>query len=266
MTASTTNTNEIADFKGKRVLVTGGTKGAGKAIADRFIKGGATLAITARSAPAEDSAAHFIQADVSTSEGTTHVIREMLNRFKGVDIVVHNVGGSSAPSGGFITVTDELWQQAFNENLYPAVRLDRGLVPAMIEQGSGVIIHVSSIQRTMPLYDSTLAYAAAKAALTNYSKALANEVSPKGIRVLTVSPGFIETDAATRMIQRMADKDKSDYTAARQKLMDMLGGIPLGRPNRPEEVAELVAFAASDRASAITGTEIVIDGGTIPTV
>jgi NAD(P)-dependent dehydrogenase (short-subunit alcohol dehydrogenase family) len=266
MTASTTNTNEIADFKGKRVLVTGGTKGAGKAIADRFLKGGASIAITARSAPAENSAAHFIQADVSTSEGTTHVIREMLNRFKGVDIVVHNVGGSSAPSGGFITVTDELWQQAFNENLYPAVRLDRGLLPAMIEQRSGVIIHVSSIQRTMPLYDSTLAYAAAKAALTNYSKALANEVSPKGIRVLTVSPGFIETDAATRMIQRMADKDKSDYTAARQKLMDMLGGIPLGRPNRPEEVAELVAFAASDRASAITGTEIVIDGGTIPTV
>ena len=266
MTASTTNTNEIADFNGKRVLVTGGTKGAGKAIADRFLKGGATLAITARSAPAENSAAHFIQADVSTSEGTTHVIREMLDRFKGVDIMVHNVGGSSAPSGGFITVTDELWQQAINENLYPAVRLDRGLLPAMIEQRSGVIIHVSSIQRTMPLYDSTLAYAAAKAALTNYSKALANEVSPKGIRVLTVSPGFIETDAATRMIQRMADKDKSDYTAARQKLMDMLGGIPLGRPNRPEEVAELVAFAASDRASAITGTEIVIDGGTIPTV
>ena len=100
MTASTTNTNEIADFNGKRVLVTGGTKGAGKAIADRFLKGGASIAITARSAPAENSAAHFIQADVSTSEGTTHVIREMLNRFKGVDIMVHNVGGSSAPSGG----------------------------------------------------------------------------------------------------------------------------------------------------------------------
>ncbi len=86
----------------------------------------------------------------------------MLDRFKGVDIVVHNVGGSSAPSGGFAKVTDELWQQAIDENLFSAVRLDRGLLPSMIEQGSGVVIHVSSIQRTLPLYDSTLAYAAAK--------------------------------------------------------------------------------------------------------
>src|ERR1700730_2947299 len=203
MPASNTRTNCLDDFKGKRVLVTGGTKGAGKAIASRFLQGGATVVITARSAPTETTAAHFIQAAVSAHEGRAHVSRETLSRFKGVDIIVHNVGGSSAPSGGFSTVTDELWQQAINENLFPAVRLDRGLLPSMIERGSGVIVHVSSIQRTLPLFDSTLAYAAAKAALTNYSKALSNEVSPKGIRVLTVSPGFIETDAATRMIQRM---------------------------------------------------------------
>ena len=257
---------DIKEFTGKRILVTGGTKGAGKAIAERFRHGGATVIVTARSVPEDKTDNHFIQADVSTVKGTTKVITEILNRFQGIDVIVHNVGGTSAPSGGFITVTDEIWQQNLNENLFPAVRLDRGLLPTMIKQGSGVIIHISSIQRTLPLYDSTLAYAAAKAALTNYSKGLSNEVSPKGIRVVTVSPGFIETDAATRMIQRMADKDKSDYAAARQKLMDMLGGIPLGRPNQPSEVAELVAFLASDRASAITGTEYVIDGGTIPTV
>jgi|SRR5882724_11908841 len=265
MTTSIKSIREADEFNGKRVLVTGGTKGAGKAIADRFLGGGGTVIVTARSKP-EEGTGHFIQADVSTPEGATKVIQEVLDSFKGIDIVVHNVGGSSAPSGGFVTVTDELWQQAINDNLLPAVRLDRGLVPSMISQGSGVVIHISSIQRTLPLYDSTLAYAAAKAALTNYSKALSNEVSPKGVRVVTVSPGFIETDAATRMIERMAHKDNSDYAAGRQKLMDMLGGIPLGRPNSPAEVAELVAFVASERASAITGTEFVIDGGTIPTV
>src|SRR2546426_7039642 len=175
ITSSSSASIDMNEFTAKRVLVTGGTKGVGKAIADRFQRGGATVITTARSTPAEKTDNYFIQADASTAEGTTKVINEILNRFQGIDILIHNVGGTSAPSGGIITVTDEIWQQSLNENLFPAVRLDRGLLPSMIERGSGVIIHISSIQRTMPLYDSTLAYAAAKAALTNYSKALSNE-------------------------------------------------------------------------------------------
>ena len=176
------------------------------------------------------------------------------------------VGGSSAPAGGFAILDDREWQRALDLNFFPAVRLDRALLPAMLNQGSGVIVHVASIQRQMPLPEATLAYAAAKAALANYSKGLSKEVSPKGVRVVRVSPGWVETEAAVALVDRLADEAKSSQETARRKLMDSLGGIPLGRPAKPAEVAELIAFIVSSRAASITGTEYVIDGGTVPTV
>jgi len=253
------------EFAGRRVLVTGGTQGMGEAIVRRLAAGGATVATTARS-PAESPVGLFIQADVSTREGTDAVIRDVLARLGGVDVLVNNVGGSSAPGGGVLALGDENWQRALDTNLLAAVRLDRGLLPGMLKQGSGVIIHISSIQRRLPLYEATLAYAAAKAALTTYSKGLSKEVGPRGIRVNTVAPGFIETTAAQRLIARLADQAGTDAETARQGLIDTLGGIPIGRPGRPDEVAELVAFLASDRAASIHGSEYVIDGGTVPAV
>jgi NAD(P)-dependent dehydrogenase (short-subunit alcohol dehydrogenase family) len=136
----------------------------------------------------------------------------------------------------------------------------------MVAQGAGVIIHISSIQRRLPLFEATLAYAAAKAALSTYSKGLSNEVGPKGVRVVSVAPGFTETTAATALIDRLAETSGTDRQGARAQLIQSLGGIPLGRPARPAEVAELVAFLASQRAASITGSEYVIDGGTIPTI
>ena len=136
----------------------------------------------------------------------------------------------------------------------------------MIKQGSGAVVHISSIQRKLPLFEATLAYAAAKAALTTYSKGLSKEVGPKGVRVNTVAPGWIETSAAKAMLERLSKQSGSDIETARQELMKSLGGIPIGRPGRPEEVAELVVFLVSDRALSINGSEYVIDGGTVPTV
>jgi NAD(P)-dependent dehydrogenase (short-subunit alcohol dehydrogenase family) len=136
----------------------------------------------------------------------------------------------------------------------------------MVAQGSGVIIHITSIQSVLPLPDATMAYAAAKAALSNYSKALSKEVSPKGVRVVRVSPGWVETDGAVGLVKRIAEKNGTDYEGGKRIVMDSLGGIPLGRPCQPQEVADLVAFLVSPRAGAITGTEYVIDGGTVPTV
>jgi NAD(P)-dependent dehydrogenase (short-subunit alcohol dehydrogenase family) len=267
MTTSSSLSCDPREFTGKRVLVTGGSKGMGEAIVQRFINGGATVATTARSAPsATPTSILFIQADVATPAGVQHVADTVLERLGGIDILVNNVGGSTAPGGGFQTLTDDDWNAALNTNLLAAVRLDRHLLPGMLERRAGVILHISSIQRSLPLFEATLAYAAAKAGLTNFSKGLSKEVGPRGVRVMSIAPGFIETTAAHNLIVRLAENAGSDEATARQGLMDSLGGIPIGRPGQPEEVAELVAFLASNRAASIHGTEYVIDGGTIPTI
>jgi NAD(P)-dependent dehydrogenase (short-subunit alcohol dehydrogenase family) len=250
-----------------RALVTGGTKGVGAAVVETLHGAGVQVIATARSAPSRPiEGVRFLAADLSTAEGASAVAKSVLEQLGGIDILVNVLGGSSAPGGGFSALDDTEWSTALNQNLMPAVRLDRALLASMIAQGSGVIIHVTSIQRLLPLPESTIAYAAAKAALSTYSKALSKEVAPKGIRVIRVSPGWVETEAAVAMAERLAAHSGTDYEGGKQIIMKSLGGIPLGRPAKPKEVADLIAFLVSPRAASITGTEYVIDGGTIPTV
>jgi NAD(P)-dependent dehydrogenase (short-subunit alcohol dehydrogenase family) len=254
------------EFAGKRVLVSGGTKGAGRATVDRFLAGGARVITSAREIPESVDSVEFVRADLKTSEGAATLAKAALERFGGIDVLAHVLGGSSTPGGGFTALTDDHWLSELNLNLLAAVRLDRFLIPQMIERGGGAVVHVTSIQSVLPLPGATTAYASAKAALRTYSKSISKELGPKGVRVNVVSPGWIMTESSVDLLKRLQAANGGTIEEARQLVLDSLGGIPIGRPADPHEVADLIAYLASDRAAAIHGAEFVIDGGTVPTV
>src|ERR1700712_5181087 len=212
------------NLSGRRAVVTGGSKGAGAAVVDRLSSAGALVTVVARHEP--DDADDFVAADITTVDGAEAVAEYVAAR-GGAQILVHVAGGSSAPAGGFAALTDQDWLDELQLNLLGAVRIDRALAPAMIAAGSGAIVHVGSIQGRMPLYDGTLGYAAAKAALRTYGKGLANELAPRGIRVNTVSPGFIQTTAADALVARIAEAAGPDDRAG---LRGLVGSLGRGQP------------------------------------
>lgn len=254
-------------LKGQRALVTGGTKGLGAAVVKSLQEVGVQVMTTARSAPDRPlEGVTYVQTDLMNAEGVSKLVRVVREQWGGADILINSVGGSTAPAGGFAALDDAVWLSELNLNLMSAVRLDRALLPSMLAKGTGVVLHVTSIQRVLPLPESTTAYAAAKGALSTYSKSLSKEVTPKGVRVLRVSPGWIETEASVVFAERMGAEAGTDYEGGKKMVMDWLGGIPVGRPATPKEVADLITFLVSPRAASVSGSEHVIDGGTVPTV
>ena len=254
------------EFAGKRVLVSGGTKGLGRATVERFVAGGARVVTSARTIKDPIEGVDYVQADLTTAEGSETLAKTALDRVGGIDIVAHVIGGSASPAGGFAALTDDHWLAELNLNLLATVRLDRLLIPQMLVRGKGTVVHITSIQSVLPLPESTTGYAAAKAALRTYSKSISKELGPKGVRVNAVSPGWIMTEATADFLEILSSANGGTIEDARQSVLDALGGISIGRGAEPEEVADLIAYLASDRAAAIHGAEFVIDGGTIRTV
>lgn len=245
------NSSAADQFSGSRVLVTGGTRGIGAAVARGFLDAGAEVVVAARR-PVADFFTPVVTADVSDPAAVEELRSQVTAMLGGVDILVDNAGAQSWTDGGLLAIDDQTWVEQLNLNLLSAVRVDRAFLPAMIERGHGVVIHLTSVSGHLPVAGEALPYSVAKAGLRMYSKGLANEVGRHGIRVNAIAPALVTTDG-TR-----------DLQAVREQQIDRLGAA-LGRTGLPHEVASAALFLASEAASFITGTELIIDGGVTPT-
>ncbi|MDV6285014.1 oxidoreductase [Rhodococcus jostii] len=246
------------EFDGKRVLVTGGSRGIGAAISQYLRARGARVATVARSRPTQNpSLPDLITGDLTQPAEAERVSHAVLDRLGGIDIVVHSAGAATLSDGGVLSMGEHDWEVALETNLMAAVRVDRALIPAMKSQGSGAVVHISSIQRRFAL-GASVPYATSKAALTAYSKALALEVAPYGVRVNSIAPGIVETEMSQDFANSLDD--------GKAELMGLFGGVPLGDVAKTAEVAELVGFLVSDRCPSVIGAEYAIDGGTMRSV
>jgi NAD(P)-dependent dehydrogenase (short-subunit alcohol dehydrogenase family) len=255
---------------GKTAVVTGASRGIGLAITRALTDAGAHVVAGSRKRTEElgelvdGGRATFAEVDLTDPAAPAALVAAAVER-GGIDIVINNVGAATPRPGGFVSITDDDWHTTLTLGLMTAVRTTRAAVPSMVQQGGGVIVMVSSVNAFLP-DPIVLDYSATKAAMTNFAKGLSKELGPKGIRVNSVSPGPVTTDlwlGANGMADTLsrATGETPEAIAA-----SAVGATPLGRFSTPQEVADLVVFLASDRASNITGADMTIDSGMITTV
>lgn len=243
------------EFKGRKALITGGSRGIGAATAQRLIDGGATVVVAARSHHEQTpTGATFIQGDISTLAGANTVAEEALKILGGLDILVNNAGAATPKRPGIEAISDNDWIESLMINFMSAIRITNPLLNALRESGSGTIVNVSA-GGLLPFHGFLAHYGASKAALNSYTKSLAKELAPVGVRVNLVTPGAIITPGG--------DQGRKLLTSAMGITAEQLfSRIPLdGRAGTAEEVAEMIAFLASDRASYITGHNHCVAGG-----
>jgi len=251
---------------GKTVLVTGGSKGIGRATARAMAAEGARVMICSRSAPALEEAAGAIRretgqavetvaADLSRLEGVERAAATTIQRFGRLDVLVNNAG--AIKGGDFLAIPDEEWMTGWSLKLLGYVRMARSVLPQMRTQGGGRIVNVVGMAARNPATTYMMG-GAANAALINFTKALADLGAPSNILVTAVSPGPVRTDRWDSLQRQQAAAAGTDLETF---VKEQNRGFPLGRIALPEEVADLVCFLASDRASFLTGIAITVDGG-----
>jgi NAD(P)-dependent dehydrogenase (short-subunit alcohol dehydrogenase family) len=254
-------------LKGRAAIVTGASRGIGLAVARGLVAEGVRVTAGALKSSAEldelagSAMLRVVEVDLAEPGGPASLVAAAGGR---LDILVNNVGAAPARPGGFGEITDEDWQSSLTLNLMAAVRTTRAALPVMLAAQKGAIVNISSVNAFLP-DPGVMDYSAAKAALASFSKSLSKEVGPHGIRVNTISPGPVATDlwlgdhgvAATISRATGARPEEIERQAAHQSVT--------GRFSRPEEVADLVLILASDRTANVTGSDITVDGGLIPT-
>lgn len=255
-------------ISGKTAIVTGASRGIGLAITQALAAEGVKVVGASRTITAdlEKAATATVSADLRTRDGAVTVVEQAIATVGGIDFLVNNVGAGDPDNlsvGGFLDVDDEQWQAIFDLNLFSAVWTTRAALPGIIER-KGAIVNISSINARVPT-GSMVGYAEAKAALTQLSKRLSEELAPQGVRVNTVSPGIVASPLWTDP-KGFGGKIADAFGVSHGDLLANLprqAGIASGRMTRPEEVADLVTFLLSERAANIHGADYVIDGGTL---
>lgn len=256
---------------GKVAVVTGASRGIGLAITGSLAAEGVRVVAGARDGSPEltalssSGAVHPVLVDLTGADGPGRLVEEAVAAFGGIDVLVNNVGALKPRLGGFLAVTDDDWAWTLSINLLAAVRTTRAALPQLLQKSASTIVTVCSVNASLP-DPAVIDYSAAKAALANFSKSLSKEFGPRGVRVNMVSPGPVETalwlgdDGVASTVAR-AGGGTPDAVAK-----EAVSGTATGRFSRPQEVADVVLLLASGRADNVTGTDVVIDGGLIPTL